>query len=123
MWTRRTIRLLIDQRKHRNNEYHFEYGRNKRDFWRSVARRINRVAGTNFDHRQCSRKWSNLVSAFNVNITSYYIYTVYKKNILINKYNISGYIVIYKRPPWGAKICDRRHVLSRIPNRILVALR
>jgi hypothetical protein len=75
MWTPRNIRLLIDQRKNRNNEYHFDYGRDKKEFWRSVAQRINRVSGTNFTHRQCSRKWASLVSAFNVNITLYYIHT------------------------------------------------
>lgn len=72
MWTRNTIRLLIDQRKYRNDEYHFEYGQRKREFWRSVARRINRIVGTNFNYRQCNRKWNDLVKAFNVNKNIYY---------------------------------------------------
>ena len=59
MWTPASIRLLIDQRKNRND---FGFGRNKKDFWRSVSRRINRVAGTNYTHRQCSWKWASLVS-------------------------------------------------------------
>ena len=44
MWTPASIRLLIDQRKNRNDEYHFEFRRNKKDFWKNVSRRINRVA-------------------------------------------------------------------------------
>ena len=77
MWMPASIRLLIDQRKNRNDEYHFGFGRNKKDFWRSVSRRINRMAGTNYTHRQCSWKWASLMSAFNVNITLYYIYIQY----------------------------------------------
>ena len=36
-WTERQIRLLIDQRKYRNEEYYRIVGRSRRGFWDSVA--------------------------------------------------------------------------------------
>ena len=95
MWTRSNIRLLIDQRKYRNDEYHFENGISKREFWRSVAQRINRVAGTNFNYRQCSRKWTDLIKAFNVNEIFIITLYIYKYNKDINVYIILGYGIIY----------------------------
>src|SRR2546421_6343775 len=41
-WNEQQIRLLINQRKHRNDEYHQTVGRSRVPFWNSVARRINR---------------------------------------------------------------------------------
>ena len=67
-WTERQIRLLIDQRKYRNEEYYRIVGRSRRGFWDSVARRINRSKGTNFYGNQCKRKFQNLVSAYYVSI-------------------------------------------------------
>lgn len=66
IWDERTIRLLIDQRKHRNQEYHQIVGRSRRKFWDSVSRRINRSAGTNFEGIQCKRKFQSLVSNYYV---------------------------------------------------------
>lgn len=65
-WTESQIRLLINQRKHRNQEYHRIVGRSRRGFWDSVARRINRSEGTNFNGDQCKRKFQNLVSTYYV---------------------------------------------------------
>lgn len=71
-WSEQEIRLLVDQRQNRNTEYHQILGRSRRSFWNSVARRINRAAGSNFSGRQCKRKFQNLVS----------IYYVSKNNII-----------------------------------------
>jgi len=65
-WTESQIRLLVNQRKYRNNEYHRIIGRSRRDFWDSVARRINRSEGTSFSGEQCKRKFQNLVSVYYV---------------------------------------------------------
>ena len=65
-WNEWEIRLLIDQRKYRNHEYHQIIGRSRTMFWESVARRINRAAGSNFTGKQCRRKFDNLVSIYKV---------------------------------------------------------
>lgn len=65
-WNEQQIRLLINQRKNRNIEYHQTPGRSRVAFWDSVARRINRSAGSNFMGIQCRRKFENLVSSYNV---------------------------------------------------------
>jgi hypothetical protein len=66
VWNEREIRLLIDQRQHRNTEYYQIVGRSRKRFWDSVARRINRAAGSHFTGKQCKRKFQNLVSAYYV---------------------------------------------------------
>ena len=65
-WSEEEIRLLINQRRHRNLEYYRTPGRSRTAFWNSVARRINRSAGSNFTGNQCKRKFKNLVTMYNV---------------------------------------------------------
>jgi len=65
-WNEQQIRLLINQRKHRNNEYHQTVGRSRVPFWNSVARRINRSVRSNFTGEQCRRKFDNLVALYYV---------------------------------------------------------
>jgi Myb/SANT-like DNA-binding domain len=65
-WTESQVRVLINQRKYRNREYHLIIGRSRRNFWNSVSRRINRSEGTNFSGEQCKRKFQNLVSTYYV---------------------------------------------------------
>ena len=65
-WNERSIRLLINQRKYRNREYYEIIGRSRRNYWKSIARRINREAGTNFTGNKCKRKFNNLVSHYYV---------------------------------------------------------
>ncbi|RGB23916.1 hypothetical protein C1646_773808 [Rhizophagus diaphanus] len=63
-WNERTIWLLINQRKHRNREYYRIIGRSRRRYWDSIARRINRVANSDFTGIQCKRKFNSLVSRY-----------------------------------------------------------
>ncbi len=66
-WNERDIRLLIDQRKNRNVEYHRTVGRSRAAFWASVSRRIRRSGGSsNFSPLQCRRKFENLVTMYYV---------------------------------------------------------
>jgi Myb/SANT-like DNA-binding domain len=65
-WNERTIRLLINQRKHRNGEYYGIIGRSRKNYWNSIARRINRDAGSSFTGNQCRRKFNNLVTHYYV---------------------------------------------------------
>jgi hypothetical protein len=81
-WTKNQIRLLINQRKHRNIEYYRIIGRSRRDFWNSVARRINRSEGTNFSGKQCKRKFQNLVS-------TYYVSKLIQNSIYIKLYFVN----------------------------------
>ena len=66
LWNERSIRLLIDQRKHRNREYYQIIGRSRRRYWDSIARRINRVVNSDFTGIQCKRKFNSLVSRYYV---------------------------------------------------------
>jgi Iap family predicted aminopeptidase len=65
-WNEQTIRFLINQRKHRNREYYQIIGRSRKDYWASIARRINREANTQFTGCQCRRKFHKLVSQYYV---------------------------------------------------------
>ncbi|CAG8452858.1 10228_t:CDS:2 [Ambispora gerdemannii] len=47
-WTDAQIRILIDERRNRNEEYH-NLGRNRTEFWASIAIRINRDHNTSFN--------------------------------------------------------------------------
>jgi Myb/SANT-like DNA-binding protein len=66
IWNEQQIRLLINQRRYRNDEYYQIVGRSRVPFWDSVARRINRSAGSNFTGEQCRRKFDNLVALYYV---------------------------------------------------------
>ncbi|CAG8718303.1 627_t:CDS:2 [Ambispora leptoticha] len=63
-WTDTQIRILIDERRNRNEEYH-NFGRNRIGFWNSIATRINQEHNTSFNGHQCKEKFSNLVRDYN----------------------------------------------------------
>ncbi|CAG8540622.1 3484_t:CDS:2 [Ambispora leptoticha] len=63
-WTDAQIRILIDERRNRNEEYH-NLGRNQTEFWASVATKINRDHNTSFNGYQCKEKFMNLVRDYN----------------------------------------------------------
>ncbi|GET02237.1 hypothetical protein GLOIN_2v1736297 [Rhizophagus clarus] len=49
---RRSDRILIDERKNRNEEYH-NFGRNRLEFWNGIATKTNDQYGTNFKRKTC----------------------------------------------------------------------
>ncbi|CAG8468979.1 7837_t:CDS:2 [Acaulospora morrowiae] len=63
-WTDAQIRMLIDERRNRNDEYH-NLGSNRIGFWNSIATRINQVHRTSFNGYQCKEKFMNLVRDYN----------------------------------------------------------
>lgn len=68
-WTDAQTRILIDERRNRNEEYH-NLGRNRDVFWGSVATRINNeVHGSNFLGHHCKEKFRNLVRDYNVSVS------------------------------------------------------
>ncbi|CAG8611661.1 10578_t:CDS:2 [Diversispora eburnea] len=63
-WTDAQIRILIDERRDRNGEYH-NFGKNRIKFWDSIATRINQELNTSFNGHQCKEKFMNLVRDYN----------------------------------------------------------
>jgi hypothetical protein len=64
-WSDAQTRILIDERRNRNEEY-YDLGRNQNIFWESIAMRIDEGQGTNFQGHHCKEKFRNLVRDYNV---------------------------------------------------------
>nr|CAG8558089.1 64_t:CDS:2 [Entrophospora candida] len=70
MWLNRArtndqLRLLINERKSNNTEYHNIVGSSRVDFWNDVANKINEQFHTNYTGHQCKDKFRNLVNSHN----------------------------------------------------------
>jgi len=69
-WSDTQLRLLIDERKQRNSEYHTIPNKKKRVFWEDIANKLNVQGNTNyFIGDDCRKKFLTLTKAFNVSIT------------------------------------------------------
>jgi len=64
-WTDAQTRILINERRNRNVEYH-NLGRDRLPFWESIAIKINEEHNTHFDGYQCKKKFTNLIRDYNV---------------------------------------------------------
>lgn len=82
LWTDEETEYLINQRMYRNDEFWGLSKANQKDFWQSIANKINECFGTTYSHVQVKIKWKNLVKEHIVRI--FYIITL--KNILFEKY-------------------------------------
>jgi len=67
-WTDAQTRILINEHRNRNEEYH-NLGRNKDVFWESIATRINEELGSNFLGHHCKEKFRNLIWDYNVSVS------------------------------------------------------
>jgi hypothetical protein len=65
-WEDAECDMLVMERIRRNQQYYNIVGRSRVEFWRSVARRINRRYRKRYTHTQCSNKWKNLVQCYHV---------------------------------------------------------
>ena len=66
-WSDAQLRLLINERKQKNAEYHATPNKKKQDFWDDVASKLNEQENTNFFlGKDCHNKFLNLTKAFNV---------------------------------------------------------
>lgn len=66
-WNDIEERLLINERKNRNAEYHaLRNGQPKHAFWDRVARKINNQCKTGFTGDQCRNKFLNLTRSYYV---------------------------------------------------------
>ena len=64
-WTDTQIRILIDERRNINEEYH-NFGRNRIGFWDSIATRINQEHNTSFNGHQCKESCSGLQCKYGI---------------------------------------------------------
>lgn len=87
MWTDDQLRLLIDNRKTKNDEYHLLTSNLKCNFWKGTASEINIKFGTTYSGKQCKEKFNALVRA----------YKVYNKIILFNYFIILNTNIIFIR--------------------------
>ncbi|RIA79120.1 hypothetical protein C1645_882821 [Glomus cerebriforme] len=63
-WDEQT-RILIDERKNGNVEYHQTPKRNKRLFWEKIAEKLNQTYNTNYFTREdCNKKFLTLTRAY-----------------------------------------------------------
>jgi hypothetical protein len=59
------LRILIDERKHRNAEYHATTNKKKYLFWNEIAEKLNDQENTNyFTGDECHKKFLSLTKAF-----------------------------------------------------------
>ncbi|CAH1769788.1 12699_t:CDS:2, partial [Entrophospora sp. SA101] len=65
MWTNEQLKLLINERKIRNAEYHDIVGSSRVDFWNSIANKINVQFRTTYTGHQCKDKFRSLVNSHN----------------------------------------------------------
>ncbi|CAB5206870.1 unnamed protein product [Rhizophagus irregularis] len=64
MWTDRQLRVLINERKNENNNFHELSGNMKHNFWKGLASKINLEFRTTYTGRQCKEKFNGLVRAY-----------------------------------------------------------
>ena len=67
VWGEPETDLLVEERRQRNEEYHFRYREDKKGFWESVSQRIRRRYHTRYSARQCESKFRNLLKEYRVN--------------------------------------------------------
>ncbi|GET61451.1 hypothetical protein GLOIN_2v1874283 [Rhizophagus irregularis DAOM 181602=DAOM 197198] len=60
MWTDRQLRVLINERKNENDNFHELSGNMKHNFWKGLASKINLEFGTTYTGRQCKEKFNSL---------------------------------------------------------------
>jgi hypothetical protein len=67
-WSDAQLRILIDERKQRNAEYHNITNKKKHLFWDSIAEQINGLENTlvYFTGEACNKKFLSLTRAFYV---------------------------------------------------------
>ena len=66
MWTTNQLRMLIDERKGKNSQYHELVGNGKIMFWQGVASHINLKFGTNYSGTHCKEKFQGLIRDYKV---------------------------------------------------------
>lgn len=66
-WSDEQTAALIEQRRTRNFEYHYQIpGRSRKTFWNSVAEKVNEKCGCSYSGKQCQTKFNGLVTSYHV---------------------------------------------------------
>jgi Myb/SANT-like DNA-binding domain len=66
-WSDDQTAALIEQRRSRNFEYHYQIpGRSRKTFWNSVAEKVNEKCGCSYSGKQCQTKFNGLVTSYHV---------------------------------------------------------
>ena len=63
-WSEEEMRLLINLRRNRNEDYWRRFGRSKVPFWKEIAAKIEEDLGTRFTGvqvRKSLKEWSRIV--------------------------------------------------------------
>ncbi|PKK56846.1 hypothetical protein RhiirC2_721608 [Rhizophagus irregularis] len=64
-WLDDQIAALIEQQRSRNFEYHYQIaGRSRKNFWNSVANKVNERCRSNYSGKQCQTKFNGLVTGY-----------------------------------------------------------
>ncbi|GET61452.1 hypothetical protein GLOIN_2v1874283 [Rhizophagus irregularis DAOM 181602=DAOM 197198] len=71
MWTDRQLRVLINERKNENDNFHELSGNMKHNFWKGLASKINLEFGTTYTGRQCKEKFNSLKMQLYIEETIY----------------------------------------------------
>ena len=66
LWTDEQCYYLLNQRMYRNDEFWTLSPHRRREFWQSIANKINEVFGTRFTYKQVNVKWNNLLEDYKV---------------------------------------------------------
>lgn len=61
VWNSYQIRMLIDERRARNEEYWTIAGNSRVSFWENIASKINLQFQASFTGAQCKEKFQNLI--------------------------------------------------------------
>ena len=68
-WNDEQTRILIDECKNGNEEYHRTPKRNKRIFWEIIAEKLNEVNNSNyFTGEACNKKFLSLTHAYYISL-------------------------------------------------------
>jgi len=60
-WSEEEMRLLINLRRDRNEDYWRRFGRSKVPFWNEIAAKIEEDLGTRFTAGKSLKEWSRIV--------------------------------------------------------------
>lgn len=66
VWNDHEVRILINERRNRNEEYWTGAGRDRTSFWNSIAEKINIEFQTSYSGKNCRDKFQNLVRDYTV---------------------------------------------------------
>ncbi|GET55743.1 hypothetical protein GLOIN_2v1874283 [Rhizophagus irregularis DAOM 181602=DAOM 197198] len=102
MWTDRQLRVLINERKNENDNFHELSGNMKHNFWKGLASKINLEFGTTYTGRQCKEKFNGLVRAYK-KMQLYIEETIYD---IAHEINTTSHTTTPSSSPLHSPICS-----------------